>query len=336
MFDHLNRFHQFLARQALYPILLSTLLAISLFAGRVYLMEKLDTRQSSTSLEVSEEHPSQKAGRSGRFGLMSLSVSSWIDESERSFVQSLVEFSPSHSFRPWLQIYEKPSKFGTVKVSLDSREFGDQRALVQILAELSISRTLTYAFLVWNLFLAWIPYLSGLWAASLHQRYPARWWTLIIPGALWLSFFPNAPYIVTDFLHLQERAPIPLWYDIGMLTVFAWTGLLLAVFSLRTMQTLVKSFLGSAVSWLFVVGSLGLGGLGIYIGRFLRWNSWDLLLHPRSVLADVIIRLANPWNHPGTLGVTFLFGAFLLVCYLTFSLVPSYENSALRGGESRR
>ncbi len=328
MFDRLNRFHQFLAWQALYPVILSTLLAISLFAGRVYLMERLDTGQPITP-EVSEEHHPQKAGRPGRFGLMSLSVSSWIDESERSFVRSLVELSPGHILKPRSQSYEKPSKFGAVKVSLDSREIGDQRALVQILAELSISRTLTYAFLVWNLFLAWVPYLSGLWAASLHQRYPARWWMLMIPGALWLSFFPNAPYIVTDFLHLQERerAPIPLWYDIGMFTVFAWTGLLLAVFSLRTMQTLVKSFLGSAASWLFVIGSLGLSGLGIYIGRFLRWNSWDLLLHPHSVLADVIIRLANPWNHPGTLGVTFLFGAFLLVCYLTFTIIPSQENS---------
>jgi uncharacterized membrane protein len=118
-----------------------------------------------------------------------------------------------------------------------------------------------------------------------------------------------------------------------MLTVFAWTGLFLAVFSLRTMQTLVKSFLGAVASWLFVLASLGLGGLGVYIGRFLRWNSWDLLLHPRHVLADIIIRLADPLNHPGTLGVTFLFGAFLLVCYLTFTTIPSPEQSVLRGGD---
>jgi uncharacterized membrane protein len=240
MLDRLNQFHRFLARYALYPISLSTLLAVGLFVSRAYLMVRLDN-------------------------------------------------SPTLS--------------------------------------------LTYGFLVWNLFLAWIPYLSSLWAARIHQRHPGRWWYLVIPGALWLIFFPNAPYIVTDFLHLRERSPIPLWYDVGMLTVFAWTGLFLAIFSLRTMQTLVRSFLGSLASWLFVLVSLGLGGLGVYIGRFLRWNSWDLLLHPRGVLADVLIRLADPLNYPRTLGVTFLFAAFLLVCYLTLTIIPSPDHSVLRGSD---
>jgi uncharacterized membrane protein len=188
-----------------------------------------------------------------------------------------------------------------------------------------LSHTLTYAFLVWNLFLAWIPYVVSLWAADIHQRHPRRWWYLVIPGLLWLIFFPNAPYIVTDFFHLRTRPPIPIWYDTGMLLVFAWTGLFLGVFSLRAMQTIVKNFVGSIASWLFVVGSLGLGGLGIYVGRFLRWNSWDLFFHPRSVFTDMAIRLANPGSHPGTFGVTLLFAAFLLVCYLTFTGIPTRE-----------
>lgn len=177
----------------------------------------------------------------------------------------------------------------------------------------------TYVFLVWNLFLAWIPYLSSLWADYLHQRHPRRWWYLVIPGALWLAFFPNAPYIVTDFWHLQERAPIPMWYDIGLLSAFAWTGLFLAVFSLRTMQRLVRHYVGFILSWLFVIAILGLGGLGVYLGRFLRWNSWDLFLRPRGVLGDVAVRLINPWNHPQALGVTCLFAAILLICYLTLT-----------------
>jgi uncharacterized membrane protein len=224
MIDRMIQFHHFLAHRGLYPILLSSLLAIGLFVSRTYLVVRLEN-------------------------------------------------SPA----------------------------------------ISLGHTLTYAFLVWNLFLAWIPFLSSLWAARIHQRFPSHWWYLLIPSALWLVFFPNAPYIVTDFLHLRARAPIPFWYDVGMLTVFAWTGLFLAVFSLRTMQTLVKSFLGAAASWLFVLASLG--------------------LHPRNVLADVIIRLADPLNHPRTLGVTFLFAAFLLVCYLTFTIIPSAEHSALRGGD---
>ncbi len=192
-------------------------------------------------------------------------------------------------------------------------------AVVLLMARIYRSRTITYIFLLENLFLAWIPYLSSLWADHLHRRHPRRWGYLIVPGALWLAFFPNAPYIVTDFWHLQERVPIPIWYDIGMLSAFALTGLFLAIFSLRAMQGLVRQYAGRISSWLFVVTVLGLGGLGIYLGRFLRWNSWDLLLHPRGVLTDVAIRLADPLSHPRAVGVTFLFAAILFVCYLAFT-----------------
>jgi len=190
-----------------------------------------------------------------------------------------------------------------------------------------LSHTFTYAFLVWNLFLAWFPYLSSLWAAHTHWRYPQVWWYLLIPGALWLIFFPNAPYILTDFWHLRARAPIPIWYDIGMLAAFAWTGLFLGVFSLRTMHRLVQRFAGPIVGWLFVLSSIGLGGLGIYLGRFLRWNSWDLFVRPGRVLTDVVVRVLNPWSYPGAFGVTLLFAAFLLICYLTFVAVPSHEQA---------
>lgn len=189
-----------------------------------------------------------------------------------------------------------------------------------------LSGRLTYIFLVWNLFLAWIPYLFSLWAVSLYRSHPGRWWYLLIPGALWLLFFPNAPYILTDFFHLKTRLPIPVWYDVGMLSVFAWSGLFLAIFSLRSMQVVVKALLGSLASWLFVLGSLGLGGLGVYIGRFLRWNSWDLLLRPHHVLSDVVVQLANPRTHPGAFGVTLLFAAFLFVCYLTLTPPRSVPN----------
>jgi uncharacterized membrane protein len=186
-----------------------------------------------------------------------------------------------------------------------------------------LSGSRTYDFLVWNLFLAWMPYLYGLWAASIHARRPGRPWRLAIPGALWLLFFPNAPYIVTDLIHLHHFGAFPVWYDTGLLAAFAWAGCFLAVASLQTMQTLVKAFVGGAASWLFVLSTVGLGGLGIYLGRFLRWNSWDLVLQPRGVLNDVMTRLANPFDHPQTFGVTFMFAAFLLVCYVTFTSVAS-------------
>ena len=182
------------------------------------------------------------------------------------------------------------------------------------------SRSLAHFGLSWNLILAWVPYLASLWAGHLDRRYPRRWWALIVPGMVWLAFFPNAPYMVTDLWYLQyPQTPIPLWYDVGLLTLFALTGLFLAVASLRLMQQLVRQYAGPLLSWLFVLVVLGLSGLGVYLGRFLRWNSWDLVLHPKGVLRDVAVRLANPMDNLQTFGVTFLFAAILFVCYLTFA-----------------
>ena len=189
-----------------------------------------------------------------------------------------------------------------------------------------ISRSLIFMFLVWNLFLAWVPYWASFWASSLHQRYPKRWWLLLAPGGLWLAFFPNAPYIITDFLHLSYRPPVPMWFDVGFLATFAWTGLFLAVFSLHSMQTLVKTYLGAMVGWVFVLGILGLSGLGVYMGRFLRWNSWDLLVHPKTVVIDVLYRLAHPMSNLQTLGVTIMFSVFLLICYLTVTAMSQRQS----------
>jgi uncharacterized membrane protein len=181
-----------------------------------------------------------------------------------------------------------------------------------------MSHSLTYAFLVWNLILAWVPYYWSLAAAAFYQRRPAAWWRLPVPAALWLLFFPNAAYLVTDFVHLRPIRPIPLWFDIGLLAVFAWSGCFLAVASLRTMQALVRAYLGRAISWLFVAAVFGLNGLGIYLGRFLRWNSWDLFLEPHGVLSDALTIVAHPLENRQATGVICMFGALLFVCHVMF------------------
>jgi uncharacterized membrane protein len=178
-----------------------------------------------------------------------------------------------------------------------------------------------YRNLVWNLFLAWLPYLFSVWAAASETLLPGKWWLLILPGGLWLIFFPNAPYLMTDFLHLENRPPIPLWYDILLISSFAWSGLFLAIGSLRTMQLLTKKYLGGLISWLFVTVALGLSGLGIYLGRFERWNSWDLILQPRRILHDLKTYMAAPTDNLRFFVFTLLFTSFLLICYLTFIAV---------------
>jgi uncharacterized membrane protein len=175
-----------------------------------------------------------------------------------------------------------------------------------------------YSNLVWNLFLAWLPYIFSIIAAAIYRRFPRHWWLLLPPAGLWLIFFPNAPYIMTDFLHLEYRPPVPLWYDIGLLATFAWTGCFLAISSLRTMQFLVRRYLGGIMSWIFVAFVLGLSGLGIYLGRFGRFNSWDLFFQPKDVVQDILTRVVNPFSNLRFFGFTLMFTAFLVVLYLMF------------------
>lgn len=202
-------------------------------------------------------------------------------------------------------------------------------ALGTLAARMYLTRSWDHSHMVWNLGLAWVPYLCSLWMASIHRRHPRRWWALVPLGVLWLAFFPNAPYLVTDLWHLWERPPVPLWYDLGLLVAFAWTGCFLAVASLRTVQMQVKAFLGWAASWIFVAGTIGLSGLGVYLGRFMRWNSWDLALRPRSVMADVLPWLIDPLSHRQPYGVTVMFAALLLVCYLMFVSAQHHERTEL-------
>ncbi len=192
-------------------------------------------------------------------------------------------------------------------------------------ARLVYSHHGSYRWMTWNLFLAWVPYLASLWVIVLHRRHPGRWWRLLVPAALWLIFFPNAPYMVTDLAHLRDRPPVPVWYDAVLIMTFAWTGCFLGLISLRNLQGVVRDYLGRAASWLFVAGTLGLAGLGIYMGRFMRLNSWDLVLHPVRVLFDVAGQLAHPFSNPQTLGFTVLFAAFLMVCYLMLASIQHFQ-----------
>lgn len=181
-----------------------------------------------------------------------------------------------------------------------------------------LSHSLEFDNLPWNLFLAWTPYLFSLLAVTLQRLFPRQWLLLIIPVGLWLIFYPNAAYIVTDFLHLEQRPGIPLWYDILLLAAFSWTGMFLAIASLGAVQGLVKEYLGSFAGWLFAAIALGLSGLGIYLGRFGRWNSWDLLFQPKNILKDIALALINPFENRTFFGFTILITAFLVVCYLMF------------------
>ena len=176
-----------------------------------------------------------------------------------------------------------------------------------------------FMFLVWNLFLALIPFglstLLGLAAGPLRAR-------LLLPvGAAWLLFFPNAPYLITDLFHLDQRPGVPLWYDLALILSCAWNGLMLAYASLADMQRLVQLRLGTGAGWAFATLALLLSSFGIYLGRYLRFNSWDVLANPLTLFFDIANRILHPFSFPGTWGVTLVFGLFLLVGYGTVRLL---------------
>ena len=174
-----------------------------------------------------------------------------------------------------------------------------------------------YYFMLWNLFLAWIPLCFAFAARIAYARRTwLRYLVFLSCAFLWLLFFPNAPYVATDLIHLQPMPHLPLWYDAIMFVAFAWAGLCLGFVSLYVMQGLVARSSGWVAGWLFALAALGLSGFGVYLGRFLDWNSWDLLTRPGSLLADIWTRVRHPLAYSHTYAVSLLFAAFFISAYV--------------------
>ena len=181
------------------------------------------------------------------------------------------------------------------------------------------SGSFNFFFLVWNLFLAAIPVAASMALEAARRRQ----WPLVTQFAafgIWLAFLPNAPYIVTDLLHLQPRG-IPLWFDVALLVSAAGTGLLMGYSSLVTVQKVVTDRFGHAWGWAVALAAHLLCGFGIYLGRFLRWNSWDFLAHPSALFVDVADLVVNPRSHPGTMAVTFIYGGALALGYIAMHVL---------------
>lgn len=183
-----------------------------------------------------------------------------------------------------------------------------------------------YRFLITNLVLACVPlFLSTVLRIAAHRRF--HWTILAVLLSLWLLFLPNAPYMLTDILHLTRASHAPAWYDLALLLSCAGTGLLVGYLSLIDVQVIVARRFGLAVSWIFATVSLGLSGFAIYLGRFLRWNSWDVLVDPAR-LFGLLEAGVNPGAHTQALAVTMIFGMILTLGYITLRvLLSASENN---------
>jgi uncharacterized membrane protein len=190
-----------------------------------------------------------------------------------------------------------------------------------------------FAFLIWNLFLAWIPMIFALLARE-HQKEDANpGWRFVAFGGAWLLFFPNAPYIFTDIIHLRVFYT-HFWADLMLILISALTGLVIGFVSLYLMQSAVRRMAGELASWLFIAAVALLSGFGICLGRFLRLNSWDVVA-PGKMFHRIGVWAAESSAFGGSIVFSMLFAAFVFLTYLMLyaltHLSPPQMNSVQAG-----
>jgi uncharacterized membrane protein len=208
-------------------------------------------------------------------------------------------------------------------VSFPNREIALERTAVRLLGltavpvllmagRVTYTGSLTHANIMWNLFLAWLPVAFAYLAV--RPRVTSRLLRLAFCLA-WLLFLPNAPYLITDLIHLPYGGGIPILYDVVLLFSAALSGLALGLVSLRWMQAAVAGRLGVWPGRLFGLAALGQAGFGVYLGRYLRWSSWDVLLKPVALAQDIWLHLLHPIQHWQAWALALLFALLLAFAY---------------------
>jgi|GEM_PF-154610 len=240
----------------------------------------------------------------------------------------LFVFSLLFSLMPFVRLLiggQLPYITEAINLAVDFLQRGGHFADVKHHLVLAFKHRPIYLFLLWNLFLAWLPLYFSFNLVHIHEKHKAEGkplngialFSFWLQALLWLLFFPNAPYIVTDFFHLQVKSinHIPLWYDLIMLTSFSCLGFALGFVSLWQVQSLVAHKWGKKIAMLFVNIVLLLSAFGIYLGRFVRLNSWDFFTNPVKLIGEVL----NALTSFDCLGFTFMMFIFLS-CFYTLLL----------------
>lgn len=202
-------------------------------------------------------------------------------------------------------------------------------SLLLMVIRIIITGNITYIFLAWNLILAFVPLLMAGLFKKLLPKAKKRLvkLTLLVVFAVWLLFFPNAPYIVTDLVHLNATYHHKFWYDLILIYLFAFSGISAGMFSLYWVHQGVQKLLGKAIGWILVIGTSFLAGYGVYLGRILRWNSWDLLMHPFYIIYESIHQLNDHTAQVITLSFALLMGCtYAMFISLLQYKQESYEN----------
>ena len=193
--------------------------------------------------------------------------------------------------------------------------------LALVIFRVWMTHSLFYGFLVWNLILAYVPYIIG--RILLHQKFKKP--MLFLSICIWLLFLPNAPYIITDIFHLKQQKVMPEWFDLLVVVSFAFNGLLLFFLSVQDIYTIMLKQFSTTKTTIITSCIFFLTGFGVYLGRFLRFNSWDMLTDPKQLLFEIAARILQPVSHPRTWGFTLGFGMLLLLGFLIFKTINIRE-----------
>ena len=199
--------------------------------------------------------------------------------------------------------------------------FGCLLVIAMLVSRIIYTGEKTYLFILWNMFLAFMP----LGIAMIAKRFSYQSLRLVVASAVWLLFFPNAPYLITDLYHLSHLKGVPVWYDALMLFTAAYSCVIMGFVSLRIMETQWQ--LGWRLKW-FAKWKTSLGfrallilllftatGFGIYLGRELRYNSWDIITDTNDLVIDIGKRVLSPIKYVRTWGFTMVYAVCLYFFY---------------------
>lgn len=188
--------------------------------------------------------------------------------------------------------------------------------------------SMDFWYLMWNLLLAWVPFGLSLWLRKLLHTRPWASWLPFTVTAVWLGFLPNTFYMLTDYIHLQDVVRVDQIYDVAMFTALIATGVSLGFASLAIVHIELRKRLPAASAWRVVALILLLASFAIYVGRDLRWNTWDIITSPAGILFDISERILNPTAHGQTFITTATYFALLGVVYYCLWRVASLVRQA--------
>ena len=192
---------------------------------------------------------------------------------------------------------------------------------LMIISRVLYSGTLRYIFIAWNLFLGWIPYLLSNYFKDIKN---SAIWKQICLFFCWLLFLPNALYMVTDLIHLRAFTNVPLWYDACLLFGAAFTGIMMAFISIRKAELFLSEKFNYKIIKFFVPLMLFMSSFGVYLGRFERWNSWDVLTNPVGLGTNILSCIVSPLANYKVWATTIIFTGIFSMLY--FFIRPASVN----------